>query len=217
MAFKAPQGGGDRVEQPALEADVYRARLVQVITLGLQPQKEFQGVAKKPCQEVMLTYELCDEFMKDEDGEDIEDKPRWVSETIPFHPLFAENAKSTKRLKAFDPEDHFDGDISKCVDIPVNVTLVINKKGDKVYTNIASIAPMSAKKAASCPELKNPVKLFDIDEPDAEMYKALPKWIQEKMQANLNYKGSPLEAIVGGKAEAAPKKEPAADADENPY
>lgn len=215
MALRAPQGNQDRVVQEALEPDVYRGRLVQVIDLGLQAQKEFQGKPKKPCQEVMLTYELCDEFMKDEEGNDIEDKPRWISEILPFYGLFAENANSTKRLKAFDPDDAFEGDLSKCVDIPVNVTIIQNKKGDKVYTNVASIAPMSAKKAATCPELQNPIKLFDLDAPDAEVYKALPKWIQEKMQANLNYKGSALEKIVGGKA---PEKKAEAPAeDQNPY
>lgn len=218
MAFKAPQGGDNRVEQALIEPDVYRGRLVQVITLGLQAQREFQGQAKKPVQEIMLTYELCDEFMKDEDGKDIEDKPRWVHETIPFHPMIADKAKSTLRMKAFDPDDQFDGDISKCVDIPVNVTIVQNKKGDKIHTNVGNVAAMSAKKAATCPDLQNPIKLFDIDEPDAEIYKGLPKWIQEKMQANLNYKGSALEKIVGNAPKEEKKEEdkPKQD-DNNPY
>lgn len=220
LAFKATQNQSNGPKQALVEPDVYRGRLVQAITLGLQAQKDFQGKAKPPVAEIMLTWELCDEFMKDEDGNDLEDKPRWIHETMPFYPPKADKAKSAQRMKALDPTDQFDGDISKMVDIPVNVTIVHNVKGDKTYVNVGNVAAMAAKKAATCPELKNPIKLFDIDEPDAAIYKSLPEWIQKKMQENLNYKGSALEAIVGSKAAPAKKAEAAEPADEeaeNPY
>ena len=92
-----------RVEQPLIEADVYPARLVQLIDLGLQAQRPYQGKDKPPVQEVMFTYELVDVFMVNEEGKEQEDKPRWVTETLPFYGLFADKATSTKRYKAFDP------------------------------------------------------------------------------------------------------------------
>lgn len=74
---KKAAGGSDRVAQEVLEPGVYPARLVQLIDLGVQPQRPFQGKDKPPAQEIMITYEFTDEFLKDEDGNEIEDKPRW--------------------------------------------------------------------------------------------------------------------------------------------
>ena len=103
------------VEQEAIEAGTYPARVAQVIDMGLQPQRPYQGQEKPPVQEILITYELLDEFCLDEKGEEIEDKPRWVSETIPFHNLEVDLAKSTKRYKALDPEMEFDGDFTQLV------------------------------------------------------------------------------------------------------
>jgi hypothetical protein len=203
MSLNAKNIKGNRVAPPVLDPDVYRARVVQVIDLGLQAQRPYQGKDKPPANEIMLTYELSDEFMKDEDGEDIEDKPRWLSETLPFYGLFADKAKSTLRYHAFDPEENFGGDFSKCVGVPVNVTVVNNASGDMVYNNVGNVAPMSPKKAATCPELVNPPKVFDLDNPDMEVFSALPEWLREKIKSNLNFKGSPLQKLLEG---GAPKK-----------
>ena len=214
----------NRPQQEVLEADVYRARVVQILDLGLQPQRAYQGKDKAPANEIMLTYELVDEFMKDDAGEDIEDKPRWISETLPFYGLFADKAKSTMRYNAFDPSGVYDGDFGKCIDTPVNVTVVNNAVGDKVYNNVGNVAAMSAKKAAGMPELVNPSKVFDLDSPDMEIYNALPEWLRDKIKANLNFQGSALQAALGGKpakpaAKAKPKVEEVEEDEDgnNPY
>lgn len=215
MALKAPQGGNKEfVAQANIEPDVYPARVVQIIDFGLQPQKPYQGQEKKPVNEIGLTYELVTEFMKDEEGNDIEDKPRWISETLPFYGLFADKAKSTKRYNVLDPDGVHDGDFAKLIDIPCNVTVVNNKSGDKVYDNVGNVATMSPKKAMQCPELKNKPKVFDLDAPDMEVFNAFPKWIQDKLKSNLNYQGSPLQKALEGKVQ-----QPKADApkfDKNP-
>lgn len=201
--------GGNRVAQPNIEPGVYPARLVQIIDLGVQPQREYKGTAKPPAQEIMLTYELVDEFMKDEDGNDVEDKPRWVSENFPLHNLKADLAKSTKRYHAFDPDEVNEGDWAALIGAPINVTVVNNKNGDKVYDNVANLSAMRPKDAANCPELVNPTKVFDLDDPDMEVFAALPKWIQDKLTSNLNYKGSVLEGLVAKAPKEAPKEEKA--------
>lgn len=222
MAFNAKQagngGGNERIAQPVIEPGLYPARLVQLIDMGLQAQKPFQGKEKPPMQEISLTYELVDVFMKDENDNDLEDKPRWISETIPFHNLKADKAKSTQRYLAFDPKMEWDGDLSKAIGLPINVVLVNNQVGEKVYTNVASIAAMRAKDAEKCEALKNPTTLFSLDEPDIAVFNKFPKWIQEKIQKNLNYSGSALEAALKGKpAPAKTKEEEKPEEEENPY
>lgn len=215
-AAKVPMGGNRKATAP-LEPDVYRARPVQLIDLGLQPQRPYQGQEKPPAHEIMLTYELCDEFMKDDEGNDIEDKPRWISENFPLHPLRSDKARSTKRLFAFDPKDGFQGDFTKCIGIPVNVTVVNNVSGDTVYSNVGNVAPMSPKKAATCPELVNKAKVFDLEAPDLDVFNALPGWLQEKIKGNLNFQGSPLQRALGGAPAPEQKKPEANQQDNNPY
>lgn len=235
MGLNAKKAGGNknRVEQALIEPDVYPAYLVQVLDLGLQAQRPYQGKDKPPVQEVMLTYELSDCFMQDEDGNDLEDKPRWVSETLPFYGLFADKAKSTKRYYALDPKEEFQGQFGELVGMPCNVTIVHNEgKDNKTYINVGDVASISAKKAEKMEPIKNPTKVFDLEEPDMEVFNALPEWIQTKIKSNLNYQGSPLQAALekGGKQEAkkeeakpAPKKRAADPDDEdeddsnNPY
>jgi len=190
----------DRVEQPVIDPGVYPARIVQIIDLGLQAQRPYQGKGKDkpPANEIMLTYELVDSFMVDKEGKELEDKPRWVSETLPLYDVSkADKAKCTARYKALDPANAFGGDFSQAADIPVNVSLVHNQVQDKLYINVAAIAAMRPKDAEKCPALKNPVKLFDLDAPDLDTFKALPDWIQEKIQKNLNYNGSKLQKLLG--------------------
>lgn len=184
-----------------LEPGVYPARVVQILSLGLQPQREYKGQEKPPAYEVYVTYELSDEFMKNEDGEDIKDKPRWLSERFPLHSLDSDLAKSTKRYLALDPEKEYGGDWSKLAGTPCMLTVVNNRsKSDptKVYDNIASISTMRLKEAARMPDLVNPAKVFDIDEPDMEVFGSLPQWLQDTMKSNLEFAGSALAEALGG-------------------
>lgn len=220
------KGGGSGVEQAVIPPGVYPARIVQVIDMGLQAQRPYKGAEKKPANEIMLTYELVDCFMVDKDGKELEDKPRWVSETLPLYNVeFADKAKCTQRYKAVDATNAFGGDFSKLVDIPINVALVHNVQGEKTYVNIASIAPMRAKDADKCEALKNPAKVFDLDAPDVELFNSLPDWIKDKIKGNLNFNGSALQAALNGKpapvkeekpVEAAPV-EAAEGADDKPW
>ena len=197
-SLKAPKsnGGGNGGQRPELEAGTYPARLVQVIDLGLQPQRPYQGQPKAPKHCIMTTYELNDEFMLDENGEVDEDRPLWVSEDLPMNPLTSDLAKSTKRYTALDPDHIHEGDWSEVVGEAVNVTIVLNKSGDRVYQNVASTAPMRAKDKARLAELKNEPKIFALSDPDLKVFLSLPEWIQEKIKGNLEFAGSPLEKLL---------------------
>jgi hypothetical protein len=216
---------GNRKKQAGVEAGNYLARLAQVIDMGLQPQRAYKGEAKPPAHEVMFTYELGTEFMKDDDGKDMEDKPRWISETFPFHNLKADLAKSTKRIKAIDPELVHKGNVGEMLNSPCTVTVVNNaNKNDpeKVYVDVGNVTPPM--KGIPVPELKNDVRLFELDEPDMEVFESLPQWVQDKLKKNLNFNGSALQKALGIKSDEKVDPEPAQgeseggdDGEDNPY
>ena len=193
---------------------VYPARLVQVIDLGLQPQRDYNGAPVAPKYSVYFTFELCDTFMLDKEGKEIEDKPRWISYEIPLYPLVADRAKSTKLAAALDPDSLLNGDFSQMVGFPLNVSLTTTHKGEKTFTNVVGVSQMRAKDAAKLEELKNPTKVFDLDKPDLDVFNSLPDWLKNKIKGNLGYASSKLQALLGDadkdeapKEEQVPKKE----------
>lgn len=216
---KLPKGEARNNNTPPLESGNYPARVVQVIDLGMQEQRPFQGTQKPPRHEIMVTYELGTEFLLDENGEEQKDKPRWISESFPIHRMEAELAKSTKRMKAIDPKGTADGDFSRIVNYPCTVTVVTapsKKDPSKIYSNVGGVTPPM--KGFPVPELVNDTKVFDLDEPDMETFAKLPEWLQDKIKNNLTFNGSPLQAALGGKSAAAPEPEAEEEDDsDNPY
>ena len=216
MALKAPANSQNSkfTKQDALEPGTYPARVVRVLDLGLQAQTDFTTKEpKKPQNMISVTYELVDVFMADEEGNDIEDKPRWISDKdFPLHPMSSDLATSTKRMLAIDPSSNADGDWSQVLGFPCMVT-VGNYTGQdgSLKDKVLNVTAVRARDAARMPELQNDAKFFDLDEPDVEFFNSLPKWVREKIQGNLQYAGSPLEKLLGGKASA-----PKAEAEEAP-
>jgi hypothetical protein len=184
---------------PPLDPGTYPARVVCVANLGLHAQ-EYQGKVKDPKTLIGMTYELLDEFLKDEDGLDLEDKPRFQSETFSLNNLSSDKAKSTLRYNALDPAGKFGGDFSQFLETPCMVSL-IQKKGQgpnagKTFNNVDGITSMRAKEAAKAPELVNAAVLFDFYAPSQEAWEALSPRFQKAAMGALDYPGSALEAIV---------------------
>lgn len=205
-ANKVPQGNAqNRVQQDEIDVGNYPSRLVQVLDMGRRPKEEWDESTHsyKPSgpilPHIMLTYELTTEFMKDADGNDVEDKPRWLSEEWPLYNLNSEKATTTKRYLAFDPRKQDEGDWVKQVAKPCTLTVVHTNKG---RAKIGGVTPPM--KGFNVPELKNPPKIFDLDAPDMEIFGSLPQWVQDKIKANVDFIGSPLEAALNG----APAKKP---------
>lgn len=193
-----------------LDPGTYPARLVQIIGLGLQKQRPFKGEPKDPKQMLYVTYELLDEFLLDEDGKELEDKPRWISEDFTINHLTSDLATSTKRYYALDPEAEHDGDFSKLAGSPCMVTLSrtpSKKDPEKVYNNVAAVTGMRDKDAQKADPLRNEPKVFDFYDPDLDTFMALPEWLQTKIKESLDYPGSDLEDLLktGVKSEEKPK------------
>lgn len=189
-----PKSAG--VPQEPIEIGSHFARLVQVIDLGLHANNF--DPTKSPSRKINLTYELVTVYMKDADGNEDETKPRWVGEEMALCSLAADLAKSTKRINALDPKMEYKGDITKMINTPCIVTIAHNKSkdGTKVYSNVSNVSP--APKGIPVPELKNTPRVFDLDNPDLEVFQQLPTFIQEKIKTNLEFKGSKLDALLNG-------------------
>ena len=200
MAVNAREakGNGGKRQEP-IDPGTLPGRLVQVIDLGLQPQ-EYNGESKPPMREINTTYELVDEFMKDEDGNDLPEKPRWISENFALHNLAADRAKSTARYYALDPNEKAEGDWEKLLSNPVMIT-VVQKKGKKgdVFNNIASTSAVRAKDLKNFPELVNEPRFLDLDvvnEVNLQLYSDLPQWIRDKIKNGLEFAGSPFQIAL---------------------
>lgn len=197
-----------------LDPGTYPARLVGVMITGLQDQGMFDNKSKGSALEMRLTYELVDEFLIDrETGEIMEDKPRWLSEKLPFHNLSQELAKSTKRYLALDPTEAYDGDWGALVGTPCMVTVVVDSWKDKktgelrTREKISQVSSMRPKEAAKCPELVNPPLVFDFYDPDMEAWERIPDWLQVHMRNADDFSGSALEkALVGWKPSPKPQR-----------
>jgi len=207
----------DGFKIPALEPSNYPARVVGIIDLGVQPQRPYKEKEKPPINEIMITYELTSEFLLDEEGNELKDKPRHLSETIPFYPLTAELATSTKRYNSLDPKGEFGGDFSKLIGCPCTVTIVNNKnkKTGKIYNNIASVTPPM--KGFTIPELKNEPRLFDRSDPDMDVWEKLPDWIQEKIKGGLDYYNTKLATLLSDVPKEEKPKNVVDSLDETPF
>lgn len=207
--------GGKKVVVDPVDPGTYPARVVQVVDLGTQPQPAWKGEEKPPAQEIMVTYELVDEFIKDEDGEE---KPRWISERFTLHNLSSELAKSTKRYYAIDPKGVHGGDWSALIGMPVMVTIVVNPgkgdKADRLFEKIASTSTAREKEAAKMPQLSKEGKIFSPDLAEtADILGTFPKWIQDKITSGLDWEGSPAQLKLAGKVADKPAKEEPEDED----
>ncbi len=192
-----------------LSAGTYPVRLVQVIDLGLQKQKPWKGEEKLPCPEIFLTYEFLDEFMKNEDGSDNLERPRWSSETIRFMSLDSDLATSTKRYDALDPGRKHEGNWPELLGTPGMLTITVSSPNENGETRnyVGTLTSMREKDAAKAPVLVNPAKFFDLDNPDLTIFNSLPQWLQDKIKSNLNFGGSKLAKLLGDTADFVEEKD----------
>lgn len=207
---KVPYAGSGKSFDP-LEAGNYPALVVQVIDLGLQAQRPYEGKAKDPCYEIMVTYELVTEFLPDDDGNDDTSKPRWVSELFGIYPLASEKAKSTKRYLQLDPKLEHDGDWAAMIGKPCLVAVVQNKNKatGKVYNNVGGISPPI--KGMDVPPLVNEGRVFTQDGECELSLDSLPEWIQTIIKEGLEYNNAPG-AIIGNR-----DPNPVGDLEEVPF
>jgi len=220
-ANKLPRTGGDsnnnnKMTAPTLEPGGYPGRLVQIISLGLQKRDPYKGEEKTPAYFIRCTYELSDEFMADEEGNEIKDKPRFISEDFPFFSLDVDAAKSTERYKALDPEIKHGGDWAELIGSPATINIInragVGKHKGRIFENIKSVSNMRKKEAEALPELVNPPLVLDLDDgsdSSVDAFKSLPAFVTDRIQTGLEWETTNLAASLGA------GKPPSTDSEED--
>lgn len=155
------------------------ARCVQMVDLGTQ---ETPFGTKR---QVWLQWELPDEPM--DDGRPFVIGKRYTASLT---------KKSNLRLdleawrgRAFTQDELKAFDLRKVLGAPCLVSVKHVEKDGNVYANVASIA--AAPKGMTVPEAMNPPLAFDIDEPDSEVFRLLPEWLQKAIQSSHERGGAP--------------------------
>lgn len=179
-------------DYPVAKAGNQPARILHVVDLGVQ-KREWNGEVKEPARQVFLNFELVnDEF--ELDGE----KMRHRISPRPYNVFNDQKAALTKLLKSIDPENKLGGDLAKLANLPVFIQVIHNKKvkndREVVYANCGAISPPLEGYEVK-PLSQDPV-VFSFDNPTVETYKALPRFLQEKLKQAVNYAGSKVEAVA---------------------
>lgn len=178
--MKAKQQKSTPKEQPA--EGTHLARLVGITDLGLQEGFNYQGTDIPDSYKLELTYELVDLLMEDTG------KPFWISEEVKN----SDNEKSTLSARSI-----VFGSLS---DLPTWLTkpcMVTVKHSDKGWAKVAGQSGVSGV-PSSIPvtELVNDPILFDLDNPDLELFNKFPEFKQNKIKDNLEFNGSKLQQLL---------------------
>lgn len=179
--------GSNKEFKPVPEGN-HTARCYRVIDLGTQ-DVEFQGEPKL-MHKVLIGWELDGEAedgspLKTDDG-----KPLTVSKQYTLSLSKKANLRAdleSWRGKAFTDDELKGFDITQLLGVYCMVTVKHDKKGDKTYTNVASVArwPAALKNAKFQPFHDN--QMFDVDDPNKVMFETFPDWLKEKIEACMEW------------------------------
>lgn len=155
---------------------VYTARCIKVIDLGTQTV-EFAG-ERKLQPKVQITWEILDDEVKMKDGRPFATSKTYTASLHEKSSLHGDLVKW--RGKSFSPTELLGFDISKLLGAycMIQIIHVPSADGSKTYANISSI--MATKER---PDGVNPTVMFDISNPDMEIFESLPEYLKEKIRS----------------------------------
>lgn len=151
----------------------------------------------------------------------IEDKPRWFDFDFTYNPdgFMGENSHIYKFMKAVDalevPENKEQGiaghpakPLASLLGEPLVVNIITytkksGKNNGQVANKIATFSPMKSKEKREAKALVNPTLFFNLGNPDLETFNKLPGGdspysVKNLIKSNLEFRGSKLEALLGG-------------------
>jgi len=220
MAFKKPTlktaQEGDYNFDPVLEVGTYKARIYQVVDLGLQAGSNDYP---DPKHKLEIGFELLEELKVDKDGKEVEGAPATFTTDVAYAPdgYMHEKSAMYKLYQAIDPAceigpEEFLGKL--CEVMLIQKKRKSGKNAGKDYSAISAILPMKAKDQAKFEGAGVLDKLFfDLSEPVLDTWAKLSKGYsmaqQDRIKAGLEYATSPLPELLGEQANE-PDPEPKA-------
>lgn len=200
--IKAPaSAGGDFEIAPE---GVFLARCYKMVDVGTQTETGQFGT--KENRKIYLYWEL----LQDDDGEDVrmEDGKSpfsiFNSYKLSMHPKSnLRKHLDSWRGKKFTEEEAADFDLTKLLGAfcKLQITHSTSKDGQKTYANIEAI--MTTKKKL---DGVNEVSSFSIENPDMEVFNALPEWLQAKIEDAPEWEDTEEEEAAAAPATTTTKK-----------
>jgi hypothetical protein len=170
MGLNVAQTAGDFEIVPEGQ---YVARCYRVIDLGTQ-SIEYMGEQKQQ-HKVLIYWEILDKDAKMDDGRPFSVSRKYTASLDERSHLYSDLV--AWRGKTFTQEELLGFDISKLLGAYCTLQIVHNESNNKTYANVNAI--MSTKER---PEGVNPLVMFDIDNPDMEVFEGLSDWIKDQIR-----------------------------------
>ena len=179
---------------PRLPESTYMGRVVSVVDFGLQEQTDWKTqkpIDPKPT--VMITFQLptVTVDVEDDNGE-VTKMPRIIGKEYNLSTFDKSNLM--KMVNAIAPNIN---DLDELLNVPAMIQ-VGSTKSDKA--KIVSV--MACPDGMDVPELLTETTHFDATAPDYELFKALPQWMQDRVEGGLNWKGWPEGTVPDAAADA---------------
>jgi len=183
---------GETFEKALPKAGARPARLVKVIDLGIH-KREYKGEAKEPCRMLVLEFDLVSDLHTY--NEELGSQPIRIN-TGYFFPLTVvfgadgtphEKSKLRQYIRALDPTNECDYDLTRMLLRPCILNIELNKKDDKTYANIESAGPVPEIEGFKVAETDAIPYFFDLDDYTEKEWEELPDFIKEIIQKAENY------------------------------
>jgi len=208
-----------KITYPELEPATYPARIVQVIDMGKQYKTNYKNGNQlyrdsdgneteedtgNPIVQpkAWITFELPTETIEIEG----EDRPRWASKefVISTH----EKSALTKVIKAC-------GNVKALRELlgkPCMISTDMTSGGKSKIKDVTSLM-----KGLSVPELSKEPVLFDLDNPDVDVFNSLPQFLKTKITESVDFGKSKLKKLLdsGASTKAESKAKRDADSSDN--
>jgi hypothetical protein len=186
MAITASDSGGKDFKK--VPPGCHFAICNMVVDLGIQ-KTTFKNQAKSQHQ-VYIRWEVPDERVTyDKDGKTIEG-PCSIGATYTLS--LSEKANLRKALEnwrgqAFTEDELKGFDITSIAGKCCQIMVQHKSSGGKTYANITGVMGISReqKERARAAKSEVGVLIFELDDPDQEIYERLPNWIKEKLESRI--------------------------------
>lgn len=168
----------DGSDIPNLEPGTYPAVLISLVDLGVHPQEDYKTKKpKKPAHKLLATFELPTEIIEIEG----EEKPRVLSKdyTFSFHDKAALTKVTQVLSKSLSKKPKYLKDL-----LGVGCMLNVGQTGSG-KAKISDVVPLV--KGMPAPETQSDLVIFDLDNPDLEVFNNLHDWIKNKITGSIGF------------------------------